>query len=82
MALNTWYTPEYYSTWKKKQLVFKASYYTLIAGQIYKLGLDEILRICIFDHERKWVMDEVHEGVSGRHYPGKEMVHKILQVGI
>ena len=66
-------------TWKKKELVFKADYYTLIMGQLYKLGLDEILRRCIFDHERKWVMAKVHAGVSGGHYMEKATVHNILQ---
>ena len=41
--LNTGYAPEGYSTLQKKQLVVKASEYTLIAGQLYKLGSDEIL---------------------------------------
>ena len=41
--LNTGYAPEDYSIWKKKQLVVKASDYMLIAGQLYKLGPDEIL---------------------------------------
>ena len=36
--LNTGYAPEDYSTWQKKQLVSKALYYTLIIGQLYKLG--------------------------------------------
>ena len=60
----------------------KAADYTLIAGLLYKLGLDEIPRRCIFDHERKWAMNEAHVGVSGGHYVGKEMVGNILQDGI
>ena len=50
--LNMGYALEGYSTWQKKQLVVKASYYTLIVGQLYKLGPDETLRRCIFNHER------------------------------
>ena len=77
--MNTGYVPKYYMTWKKKQLVVKAVDYTLIMGQLYKLGPNEILRKCVSDHERKWVMAEAHVGVSRGHYAGKEMVHKILQ---
>ena len=51
----------------------------LIMGQLYKLGPDEILHRCVSDHERKWVMDEVHAGVSGGHYAGKETMCNILQ---
>ena len=61
------------------QLVVKAANYTLIMRQLYKLGPDEILRRCIFDHERKWVMAKVHASVLGGHYVGKEKVRKILQ---
>ena len=42
--LTTGVTPEDMSTRKKKQLVIKASNFQLIAGQLYKLGPDEILR--------------------------------------
>ena len=77
--LNTCYTHEDYTTWKKKQLVVKAADYMLIVGQLYKLRIDEILRRCVSNHERKWVMAEVHLGVSGGHYAGKETVRKILQ---
>ena len=41
--LNTGYAPEYYTTWKKKQLVVKVIDYILIVGQLYKLGPDKIL---------------------------------------
>ena len=62
--LSTRYAPEDFSIWQKKQLVVKASDYKLIAGQLYKLGLDEILRRCVFEHERQWVMAKKHVGVS------------------
>ena len=80
--LNTGYAPEYYSIWQKRQLVLKASNYTLIAGKLYKLGPDEILRRCVFEHERQWVMAEAHAGVSGGHYARKETVCNILQAGL
>ena len=80
--MNTGYTPEDYTTWQKKQLVVKVADYTLIAGQLYRLVRDEILHRCIFNHERKWVMDEAHVGVSGGHYARKETMHKILQDGL
>ena len=62
--MNTSYAPKYYTTWKKKQLVVKATDYTLIVGQLYKLGPDQILCRYIFDHERQWVIAEAHAGVS------------------
>ena len=35
--------PMEYSAKKKKQLVVKEAYFTMIAGKLYKLGPDEIL---------------------------------------
>ena len=41
--LMTGTVPAEFTTQQKKQLVVKASNFTLIAGQLYKLGPDEIL---------------------------------------
>ena len=41
--LMTGTAPEEFTTQQKKQLVVKAADFTLIAGQLYKLGRDEIL---------------------------------------
>ena len=54
----------------------------LITGQLYKLGPDEILHWCVFNHERHWIMSEAHADVRGGHYVGKETICKILQVGL
>jgi len=45
--LNTGVAPIEYTIAHKKKLVGKATDYQLIAGQLYKLELDEILRICV-----------------------------------
>ena len=66
------------STNQKKHLVVRAADYTLIAGHLYKLGADEVLRCCVFEYERPWVMSEAHASVAGGHYVGKETIHKIL----
>ena len=46
------------------------------------MGLDEILRRCILEHERLMVLNEAHAGVVGGHYAGKTTVQKILQDGL
>jgi transposase InsO family protein len=51
----------------------------LIAGQLYKLGLDSILRRCVLDNERKGILWECHSGVAGGHVGGKATAHKVLQ---
>ena len=50
--LMTGIAPKEFTTQQKKQLVVKATDFTLIAGQLYKLGPDEILRRYVLEHER------------------------------
>jgi hypothetical protein len=54
---------ETYSATQKLHMVVRAADYQLIAGQLYKLRLDSILRICVLDHETKYILWECHSGV-------------------
>jgi hypothetical protein len=49
-------TPEGYSATQKRHLVVREVDYQLIVGQLYKLGLDSILRWCVLDHRTKYLM--------------------------
>ena len=53
--------------------------YQLIVGQLYKLGLDRILRHCVLNHERPNILWECHSGVAGGHVRGKTTARNILQ---
>jgi len=72
--------PQGYSSVQKKQLVIKATDYQLIARQLYKLGIDRIIRRCVVTHEHLGILWERHSGVAGGHYGGKEMAQKVLWV--
>ena len=74
--------PESYTTQQKKQLVVHAADFTLIARQLYKLGLDEILRRYVLEHERRRILEEAHVGVARGHYVGKPTMQKVLITGI
>ena len=51
---------------KKKQiLAMKAAPYSLINGFLYKMGIDDILRRCVLEHERDNIMYEAHYGPTG-----------------
>jgi hypothetical protein len=63
-------------------LVVKETDYQLIAGNLYKLGADGILRRCILEHERTTILEEAHNGIVGGHYAGKAMTQNILCTGI
>ena len=66
------------TTQQKKQLVVRAAEFTLIAGQLYKMGPDEIMRRCVLEHDKPLILAEAHAGAAGGHYVGKATAHKIL----
>ena len=48
--------PADYSEKQRKQLVVKAMDFTIIVGKLYKLGLDEILKRYVLNHERPLIL--------------------------
>jgi hypothetical protein len=69
--LSTGIAPREYTVIQKKHLVVRAVDFSLIARQLYKMGLDEIMRICVMEVERSLILVEAHEGITGGHYVGK-----------
>jgi hypothetical protein len=63
--------PHEYIVIQKKQLVVHAANFQLIAGQLYKMGPDEILRICVMESKRPLILAEAHEGISKGCYAWK-----------
>jgi hypothetical protein len=37
-------------------------------GYLYKLGSDDILKICALEHEREYIINDAHDGPIGGHY--------------
>ena len=48
--------PAEYNEKQRKQLVVKATDFSIIAGQLYKLGPDETLRWYVMSHERALIL--------------------------
>jgi hypothetical protein len=63
---------------QKKQLVVCVVDFSLIVGQLYNMGPNEILRRCIMEVERPLILVESHEGIAGGHYAGKATSQKVL----
>jgi hypothetical protein len=63
--------PREYTILQKKQLVVRVVDFSLIDGQLYNMGPDEILRRCVMDAKRPLILEEAHEGIAGGHYIGK-----------
>ena len=53
----------------------------LIAIYLYKLGGNGILCKCILQHEREYIMRDVHQGLVGGNYARKATTHKIMCIG-
>jgi hypothetical protein len=70
--------PQYFNTAQKKNLVVKATDDQLIAGYLYNMGTNNILSICVLEHERPRILSEAHEGIVGGNYAGKDIVKKVL----
>jgi hypothetical protein len=79
--LSTGMAPSDMTIVQKKQLVVKAADYQLIAGSLYKLGADGILR-CVVEHERPIILEEAHDGIVGGNYAGKSTAQNILHAGL
>jgi hypothetical protein len=62
--------------------VVHATDFSLIVGQLYKMGPDEILMRCVMETEQPWILTEAHEGIAGGHYAGKVTTHKVLRAGL
>jgi hypothetical protein len=46
------------------------------------MGIDNILRRYILDHERPIILVEAHEGIVGGNYIGKDTMQKVLRAGL
>jgi hypothetical protein len=66
--MSTGLAPSDYTIIQKKQLVVRAANFSLISKQLYKMGPDEILRICVMEAERPFILTESHEGIAGGNY--------------
>jgi len=74
--------PSEYTIPQKKHLVVSATNFSLIVGQLYKTGPDEILRRCVIKAECPLILTEAHEGIPGGHSVGRETTQKVLRVGL
>jgi hypothetical protein len=63
--------PHEYNTAQKKNLVVRVAYYQLIVGNLYKMGVYNILLRYVLEQERPRVLAESHDRIVGGHYAGK-----------
>lgn len=61
--------------WK---LMYKVSYYLLIADVLYKQGHSLPLLRCLDSEEVKYVLREIHEGACRNHFVDQSLSYKVL----
>lgn len=69
-----------YSIQQKKELVVCMADFFVIAGHLYKMRNDEILRRYIPKFERSQILTEAHGGTAGGHHVGQ--AQNILRIGL
>ncbi|KAL3683535.1 hypothetical protein R1sor_001557 [Riccia sorocarpa] len=62
----------------KKKLAQKSEQYTIIDGELYKQGTDQVLRRCVNEEDVPRILEEAHEGPSGGHGAREATAQKIL----
>lgn len=62
---------EGYISQEKKELVVCAADFSIIAGHLYKMGSNEILRCYVPEFERNKILIEAHGGAARVNYVGK-----------
>ncbi|KAL3691076.1 hypothetical protein R1sor_004727 [Riccia sorocarpa] len=66
----------------KKKMAQKSAQYTLIESELYKQGIDQVLRRCVNEEDVSWILEEAHEDPSGGHGAGEANAQKILHTGL
>ena len=74
--------PGYLSKDQRKRLALRSHTFMMIVGQLYMMGIDQVMRRCVRPHEQEAVLREAHQGVSGGHFSGDITSQKIFQVGL
>ncbi|KAL2248370.1 UNVERIFIED_CONTAM: hypothetical protein Sindi_2689300 [Sesamum indicum] len=64
-----------------KRVKFRATRFTLLAGQLYKRTVDGPLLKCIDEERALYVMREIHEGSCGNHSGARSLAQKIMRQG-
>jgi len=73
--------PPHLSSKEKSKIVRKSAPFTWIRGNLFKLGLDQILRRCVREEEVFDILLTCHDGPCGGHFAAKRIAFKILKAG-
>ena len=67
---------------KRKKLALKSKSFLIIARILYKRGIDQVIKRCVFDFEQSTVLQEAHQGLANGHFLREVTRRKIFQAGL
>ena len=67
---------------EKYSLIQKAASFVMLAGRMYHLGRDGILRLCIEDQEKEHYLVAAHIAVGGIHMAADHTIRRLLWAGV
>ena len=67
---------------EKQALVQKAASFVMLAGRMYRLGKDGILRLCIEHQEKEHYLIAAHITIGGIHMAANQTIKRILWAGV
>ncbi|XP_061368789.1 uncharacterized protein LOC133311711 [Gastrolobium bilobum] len=59
----------------------RATWFVIIEGQLYRRGMKSPLLKCIAAPNTEYVLEEIHEGITGHHLGGKSLARKAIRAG-
>ena len=62
-----------------RNIITKASKYTLLSGKIYRMGKVAHMLRCLEESNLVLVLTRVHKGACSSHIGGKDLSHKLLR---
>eukprot|EP00253_Pinus_taeda_P027923 PITA_27923 len=66
---------------EKRKIIQESSKYSWISNELFKTGLDCVIRRCVQEDEMPDILKACHDEPCGGHFADKRMAYKILSLG-
>jgi len=80
-ALTTGKLPQHLFPSEKRRIIQESSKYSWISNELFKTGLDCVIRRCVREDEMPDILKACHDEQCGGHFADKMMAYKILSLG-
>ena len=67
------------SSKEKRNIIKKSTPFTWIGGNLFKMGLGQIIRICVMEEKVFEILSACHDGLCGSHFLAKRKTFKAMQ---